>query len=109
MSPASKKKRPTRVSTEQGASHFPNERRIPNKIGLADQTNSKPRKRGQIFNAKGTGYKSHRVGSRKERAHQLFDTVGPDKARQRVLNLGIKPNTIGSWFSEFRKTVGGGS
>jgi hypothetical protein len=56
------------------------------------------------------GYKGrHNVGSRKERAHQLFDQLGPEKARQRIIALGIRPHTVATWFSEFKKDVMGGA
>lgn len=47
------------------------------------------------------GYKGHQVGSRKERAHQLFDALGPEKARPKVEKMGIKPSTVSTWFSRF--------
>jgi hypothetical protein len=45
----------------------------------------------------------HRPGSRKGQAHKLFDELGPDAARPKILALGIKRATITSWFKEFRK------
>jgi hypothetical protein len=50
---------------------------------------------------RGTGYKGHNPGSRKEQAHKLFDELGPDKARPKVLKLDIAPGTISSWFAAF--------
>jgi hypothetical protein len=59
--------------------------------------------------AMGTGYKGHRTGSRKEYAHKLFDQLGPERARHRIIASGIRPHTITTWFSQFRKalTTGG--
>lgn len=54
---------------------------------------------------KGDGYKGHRVGSCKEKAHELFDKHGADKAWPLVLKLktnkGTPPSesTVRNWFS----------
>jgi hypothetical protein len=56
------------------------------------------------------GYKGrHNIGSRKERAHILFDTLGEERARHRIIASGIRPHTVATWFSEFRKDGDGGS
>jgi hypothetical protein len=45
----------------------------------------------------------HREGSRKSKAHDIFNKVGDnDKARAQVLKLGVKETTVSSWFSTFR-------
>jgi hypothetical protein len=53
--------------------------------------------------AKGTGYKGHREGSRKEQAHRWFDELGAEAALPKVLKTGIKASTAKSWFAFWRK------
>ena len=61
------------------------------------------RKREKIQDPKGEGYKGHRVGSRKEKAHELFDSVGAEQATPIVLASGLKISTVRSWFATWRK------
>jgi hypothetical protein len=53
------------------------------------------------FPLSSNGYKDHRIGSRKERAHKLFDKM-ENAAKSKVLKMGIKESTIRQWFSSFR-------
>ncbi|WP_157088692.1 hypothetical protein [Bradyrhizobium jicamae] len=48
--------------------------------------------------SKGTGYKGHRVGSLKEKIHQLYDKHGPEKARPMALKL-VAPATVATSWS----------
>jgi hypothetical protein len=46
------------------------------------------------------GYKEHRPGSRKGKAHEMFDKLGRD-ALPKVVALGIKRRTAIGWFCSF--------
>lgn len=61
-------------------------------------------KKGAVkFKASGEGYKGHRVGTAKEQLHQMFDKLGPEKARAEALKKKIAAvNTINTSFSQFR-------
>lgn len=50
---------------------------------------------------KGAGYKGHREGSRKEKAHKLFDQQTRDTALKNIVALGIKRTTALAWFSQW--------
>jgi hypothetical protein len=56
----------------------------------------------------GDGYKGHREGSTKGKVHQMYDKLGPAKARVAVTKAKMcKPNTLSGWFSEFKKAAAG--
>ena len=46
------------------------------------------------------GYNEHRAGSRKGKAHEMFDKLGR-AALPKVVALGIKRSTAIGWFSSF--------
>lgn len=50
----------------------------------------------------GSGYKGHREGSRKEKAHRLFDKFGKD-ALPKITALKIKESTARVWMSTFAR------
>lgn len=52
---------------------------------------------------KGDGYKGHRSGSNKEKAHKLYDDLGAEKAKPKVEALGMTKATIATWFNAFKK------
>lgn len=69
------------------------------KKASAKKTNGKT-----VAKTNGDGYKDHRPGSTKGKVHQMFDKLGPDKARVAVTKQKLcAPTTLNSWFSEFRK------
>ena len=59
------------------------------------------------------GYRGHRIGSKKEQAHRLFDELGAVAAKPLVLKLGVAKSSVNSWFREFKAAqfppvIGGG-
>ena len=48
----------------------------------------------------------HREGSRKGAVRHLYDTKGPDAAREYALAQGLKGTTVTSWFSTWRRAGG---
>lgn len=58
---------------------------------------------------KETGYKGHRPGSIKEKAHQAADGFkgkDPSKLIDQIEKLGVKRTTAKSWVAEFRRAEG---
>jgi len=51
------------------------------------------------------GYKNHLKGSRKETVHKVFDEKGPDAAKKKGLDLGLKPGTLLSWSGTWRRAA----
>ena len=56
-------------------------------------------------NGKAKGYRGHRPGTAKEKMHQLYDKLGPEKARPLALKLAAA-STVGTSFSQFKKVAG---
>lgn len=56
------------------------------------------------------GYKGHRVGTMKEKAHKLVDDLlGKGKERSdilpKIVELGAAPNTAASWYGSFKSQL----
>jgi bifunctional DNA-binding transcriptional regulator/antitoxin component of YhaV-PrlF toxin-antitoxin module len=61
-----------------------------------------------MANEKAIGYKGHRLQSRKGAIHRIFDTQGPEAARAAGEERGLKPSTVSSWLSTWKRTAEAG-
>ena len=94
--PRSKERRPATVREAVGSAKG-NTVELSNRISKENTSTDQRTK-----NALGNGYKGHRVGSRKETVHIVFDQKGVEAARLKAELLGIRPGSFKTWLSHFR-------
>jgi hypothetical protein len=51
------------------------------------------------------GYRDHLAGSRKGKVHELHDKQGAEAAWVLGKKLGLKENTLRSWFAAWKRAV----
>ena len=71
---------------------------------MTSKTKSKPKAKAAPVQAKpAEGYAGHKVGSRKGMIHQLHDREGVEVAWTRGLKMGLKENTLRTWFGTWAR------